>query len=222
MSATIVIIEDNADSSRLAKKLLKRSEHTVHIAADGETGFDMVNEYQPDLVLMDLGLPDMDGQTVVAMLRQQADTKSTMILAFTAYPPETAQQMAEAYGCDGVITKPIDTRGFVQEIQMYVDKALAAKVNAPQAEDANEEAQASADTTKTSRTEAAKLVSEEGASAVQSTEAEQSEAENPSGASLEADTKQTETSVVTDETTSADISKKTSSIEANTDVKTED
>ena len=120
MTATIVIIEDNPDSSRLAKKLLVKSGFTVHIADDGETGFEMVNNHQPDLVLMDLGLPDIDGQTVVAMLRQQADTEKTIILAFTAYPPATAREMAEAYGCDGVITKPIDTRTFVDQIRDYL------------------------------------------------------------------------------------------------------
>lgn len=119
MTMTIVIIEDNPDSSRLAKKLLDKAGFNVYIAEDGESGFDMVNEHRPDLVLMDLGLPDMDGQTVVAMLRQQADTEATIILAFTAYPPATAREMAEAYGCDGVITKPIDTRTFVDEIQDY-------------------------------------------------------------------------------------------------------
>lgn len=120
MTATIVIIEDNPDSSKLAKKLLAKSGFTVQIADDGETGFEMVNDYQPDLVLMDLGLPDIDGQTVVAMLRQQADTETTTILAFTAYPPATAREMAEAYGCDGVITKPIDTRTFVDQIRDYL------------------------------------------------------------------------------------------------------
>ena len=78
----------------------------------------------PNLVLIDLGLPDIDGQTVIAIMRQQLDLTATPIIAFTAWPPETAHQMAKAYGCDGVITKPIDTRTFPQQIEAFLREAV--------------------------------------------------------------------------------------------------
>lgn len=131
MSRVIVIIEDNPNNARLAEKILKRADFTVHIAEDGETGYDTVLEHKPDLVLVDLGLPDLDGQTIIAMLRQQSDIAKTPILAFTAWPQETAEEMATAYGCDGVITKPIDTRTFVQQIETCIANKSTEKNDTP-------------------------------------------------------------------------------------------
>lgn len=117
----IVIIEDNRDSSRMAAKLLRHAGHEVVIADDGEVGLTTVFEEQPDLVLIDLGLPDIDGQTVIALIRQQPSLQHMPLIAFTAWPEDTAHQMASAYGCDGVITKPLDTRAFPDQIQAYLD-----------------------------------------------------------------------------------------------------
>jgi two-component system, cell cycle response regulator DivK len=119
----IIVIEDNAANARMAFKLLQHAGHEVVVAEDGEMGLTAAFTSQPDLVLVDLGLPDMDGQTVVAMLRQQPELAETPIIAFTAWPQETAFEMAQAYGCDGVITKPIDTRAFAAQIESYLAKA---------------------------------------------------------------------------------------------------
>ncbi len=118
----IVVIEDNEQTARLAKKLLTRAGHTVTVAEDGELGLTTVFDNQPDLVLIDLGLPDIDGQTVVSLLRQRSNYDHMPIIAFTAWPQDTAHSMAEAYGCDGVITKPIDTRAFAQQIHDFMKK----------------------------------------------------------------------------------------------------
>lgn len=116
----IVVIEDNAQNARMAEKLLKHAGHEVTVAEDGEMGLTTVLELIPDLVLVDLGLPDVDGQTIVAMMRQQPDLLNMPIIAFTAWPENTAHEMARAYGCDGVITKPIDTRRFAQQVGNYL------------------------------------------------------------------------------------------------------
>lgn len=121
----IVIIEDNAQNARLASKLLQNAGYAVTLAEDGEMGLMTVLETPPDLVLVDLGLPDMDGQTVVALLRQQAALQDVPIIAFTAWPQETAFEMARAYGCDGVITKPIDTRAFAGQVADFLAQAPA-------------------------------------------------------------------------------------------------
>jgi CheY-like chemotaxis protein len=118
----IVVIEDNQQTARLAEKLLTRAGHTVTVAEDGEIGLTTVFDNQPDLVLIDLGLPDIDGQTVVSLLRQRSNYDHMPIIAFTAWPQDTAHSMAEAYGCDGVITKPIDTRAFAQQIHDFLEK----------------------------------------------------------------------------------------------------
>lgn len=119
----IIVIEDNPASARMVFKLLQHVGHDVTLAEDGEMGLTAAFSSEPDLVLVDLGLPDMDGQTVVALLRQQPELANTPIIAFTAWPQETAFEMAQAYGCDGVITKPIDTRAFAAQVDAYLAKA---------------------------------------------------------------------------------------------------
>lgn len=120
----IVIIEDTYNSARLAEKLLIRAGYQVIIAADGETGLTTVFENRPDLVLIDLGLPDIDGQTVVALMRQQDNFADMPIIAYTAWPEDSAYDMAKKYGCDGVIVKPINTSTFAQQVAGYMPKVV--------------------------------------------------------------------------------------------------
>lgn len=117
--SVIVIIDDNSDNVRLAARLL-RAEHQVHTAADGEAGLTLVFEIKPDLVLVDLGLPDIDGQAIIGMIRQNPLLSQTRTVAFTAYPEEVASQIAHAYQCDGVIHKPINTRAFRTQVARYL------------------------------------------------------------------------------------------------------
>jgi CheY-like chemotaxis protein len=120
MMVSIIVIEDEPQSARLAQTLLKRGGFDVILAEDGEGGITSTLHHGPDLVLVDLGLPDMDGQTVVALLRQQPGMDDTPIVAFTAWPMDKATEMAEAYGCDGVISKPINTRTFADQVRAYL------------------------------------------------------------------------------------------------------
>jgi two-component system cell cycle response regulator DivK len=116
----VIIVEDNPDSARLAARLLRRAGCEVEIAPDAETGLKVCLSDPPAIALIDLGLPDLDGQTMIAILRQQADLRQLVVLAFTAWPADTARQMALAYGCDGVVTKPIETRTFADEVLAYL------------------------------------------------------------------------------------------------------
>lgn len=118
--ALIVIIEDNVLNAKMAEKLLRHAGHKILLAEDGETGLTMVFEHQPELVIIDLGLPDIDGQTVIGLIRQQESLKNVPIIAFTAWPEDQAQEMAKGYGCDGVIVKPIDTRTFAERVAGYL------------------------------------------------------------------------------------------------------
>ncbi len=128
--ATIMLIEDNLQTARMVVKLLRLRGHTVHTVQTGEEGLMRIMADIPNLILIDLGLPDIDGQTVIAILRQQPALATIPVIAFTAWPPATARQMAKAYGCDGVITKPIDTRTFPQQIESFLQQAVPAnKVN---------------------------------------------------------------------------------------------
>ncbi len=104
----ILVIEDYRDNALLVERVMTARGYTVLHAPDGETGLQMAQEYKPDLILLDLGLPDIDGQTVASQMRLMPELAHTPIIAFTAWPEETAQNMVTAYGCKGYIHKPVD------------------------------------------------------------------------------------------------------------------
>lgn len=89
-------------------------------AEDGESGLKAAIEEVPDLILVDLGLPDIDGQTLVAFLKRASELKDVPVVAVTAWPEDTAREMARAYGCDGFISKPINTRTFPDQIAAFI------------------------------------------------------------------------------------------------------
>ncbi len=119
---TILQIEDQYPNRLLVERILEGKYHLLH-AATGEEGIRLALESTPDLILLDMGLPDLDGQTVVTHLRQKPELKNTPIIAITAWPAETAARMAQLYGCDGCITKPINITSFADQIQQFFDQA---------------------------------------------------------------------------------------------------
>lgn len=118
----ILLIEDNKNNALLIRRLLESRKHDVLLAQDGESGLELAETSNPDLILLDLGLPDIDGQTLVTFLRQKPQLEHIPIVAVTAWPPETARQMALAYGCNGYISKPISARTFPDEVAEYLPK----------------------------------------------------------------------------------------------------
>jgi len=117
---TILVIEDIPDNAELARRVLTVHGYRVLHAADAETGLQMAIDHQPDLILMDLGLPDADGQTLVGWMRSVPELSQTPIVVCTAWPEETARRMVEAYGCNGYIRKPISVATFAAEIGAYL------------------------------------------------------------------------------------------------------
>ncbi|MBX7254222.1 MAG: response regulator [Candidatus Promineofilum sp.] len=117
---TILQIEDNYANTRLVERVLEHQGYRLLHAADGRTGIDIALQEHPDLILLDMGLPDMDGQTLVSVLRGAPELAHTPIVALTAWPEATAAQMAVNYGCDGCITKPINVTEFAEQIAAYL------------------------------------------------------------------------------------------------------
>jgi two-component system, cell cycle response regulator DivK len=113
---TILLIEDNRANQILIDRVLERHNYRLLHADDGETGVQMAMTETPDLILIDMGLPDIDGQTVVTFLKQMPQLEGVPLVMITAWPPDKAREMAERYGCDGCITKPIDVKQFPQQI----------------------------------------------------------------------------------------------------------
>ena len=121
MMNTILQIEDNIANKLLVERVLEPHNYRLLHAPDGETGVSMALANNPDLILMDMGLPDIDGQTVVTLMRQIPELQDTPIIAVTAWPAAKALQMAQSYGCDGCITKPIDVKSFPALIAHYLE-----------------------------------------------------------------------------------------------------
>ncbi len=105
--ARILIIEDNAANMKLACLLLGSAGHEVLRAMDAETGLTIARTGQPDLILMDIQLPGMDGLAATALLKQDADTAAIPVIALTAMAMKEDQEKTQAAGCDAYIAKPL-------------------------------------------------------------------------------------------------------------------
>ena len=117
----ILLIEDIPDNVELVRKALSTRGYEIVHAPDAETGLKLALAHIPDLFLLDLGLPDYDGQTLAGWLRAESVLDATPIIAFTAWPQETAKQMVDSYGCNGYISKPIiKISDFIAQIESFL------------------------------------------------------------------------------------------------------
>jgi two-component system cell cycle response regulator DivK len=117
---TILLIEDNYYHARLVRRILEPHDYRFLHAGDGESGLRMAADEKPDLILIDMGLPDLDGQTVVALIKNTPNLTQVPLIAITAWPAETGEQMVKAYGCNGYISKPIRPRELPSQIAAYL------------------------------------------------------------------------------------------------------
>ncbi len=117
---TILLIEDNEDNARLVIRTLRSYAVQLFHAADGEHGLLLADQHHPDLILLDLGLPDLEGQTLAGIFKNTPELQDVPLVAVTAWPPDTAEAMARAYGCDGYISKPISPRDFPAQLAAYL------------------------------------------------------------------------------------------------------
>lgn len=122
----ILIIEDNPVNMELATDLLEAAGYLTIPADNAEDGIRLAQSNLPDLVLMDIALPGMDGLTATAILRQQPETAAIPIVALTAHAMKGDEDKALAVGCVGYITKPINTRSFARMVTEFCDQIQAA------------------------------------------------------------------------------------------------
>ena len=119
----ILVIEDNPANMTLAKFLLQSAGYAVLSATDAETGLTLARNEQPDLVLMDVQLPGMDGLTATAVLKGDEATRAIPVIALTALAMKGDEQRIRAAGCDGYIAKPLAYREFLATISAQLVKA---------------------------------------------------------------------------------------------------
>ena len=117
---TILVIEDNELNMKLVKSLLKMGNYRILEATDAETGMKLLHENIPDLILMDIQLPGMDGLTATRIIKNDPDMKDIPVVAFTSFAMEGDEQTAFSAGCEGYITKPIDTQKFLASLAEFL------------------------------------------------------------------------------------------------------
>ena len=116
----ILIVDDNPANLKLVKVLLASEGYDVRTAVDAEEALEILRTFRPQLILMDLQLPGMDGLELSRRIKQDPTSKNIRVVALTAYAMKGDDQRAFAAGCDGYIAKPIDTRTLPDLIAGYL------------------------------------------------------------------------------------------------------
>ena len=105
---TVLYVEDNDDNAYMLSRRLKRRGFDVHIATDGKSGVNMARKLRPDIILMDLNLPVLDGWSAIKLLRSDTDTHATPIIAVSSHVLPEEREKALQAGSSNYETKPID------------------------------------------------------------------------------------------------------------------
>lgn len=113
----ILVVEDNMDNYELVRFILERAGYDVFLAVNGRDGVDAARFQKPDLILMDLGLPEMDGWLAAEKLKSDETTKSIPLYALTAHTLPIERKRALKAGCDGYVSKPIHMQNFLAVIE---------------------------------------------------------------------------------------------------------
>lgn len=122
MGKRILYIEDNPDNRLLVRRVLQVEGYTIFEAVDGHEGLSKAAELQPDLILMDINLPEIDGYEVTARLKQLPGMSRVPIIAVTANVMKGDREKTLAAGCDGYIQKPIDIDILPNQIERFLNK----------------------------------------------------------------------------------------------------
>jgi two-component system cell cycle response regulator DivK len=114
--AKVLVIEDNATNMTLAVFLLQSVGHTVLSATDAEAGLTLARSEQPELILMDIQLPGMDGLQATVLLKEDSATRGIPVIALTALAMKGDEERIRAAGCDGYIAKPMHYKEFLATV----------------------------------------------------------------------------------------------------------
>lgn len=119
-SAPILIVDDNAVNAKLLSVVLARAGYSVAVAGDADEALAGIETFRPRLIFMDLQLPGMDGFELTRMIKSNPATRDIVVIALTAYAMKGDDDRAREAGCDGYITKPIDTRSLPGAVAAYL------------------------------------------------------------------------------------------------------
>lgn len=124
-SGRILVIEDDEDNLELVCFLLEQANFEVLQARDGRLGLELAGSEMPDIVLLDMSIPEVDGWKVARALKDDLATRSICIAAITGHTAPGDRKKALDAGCDGYITKPLDIPTFIQEVTQIFEKYRA-------------------------------------------------------------------------------------------------
>jgi CheY-like chemotaxis protein len=127
MSAKILVVDDNPTNLKLASDVLEFEGYEILKAVDAEEAQDVLAATLPDLILMDIGLPGIDGLTLTRKLKAGERTRGIRIVALTAFAMKGDEQKALDAGCDGYIAKPIDTRKLPGQVAEILQRTATQK-----------------------------------------------------------------------------------------------
>ena len=122
---TILVVEDNETNMKLSTFLLESADYTVLAAGTAEIGLTLARERRPDLILMDIQLPGMDGLQATALLKADAATRHIPVIALTALAMKGDEERILAAGCDGYIAKPLDYKQFLTAVRERLQRVSA-------------------------------------------------------------------------------------------------
>ena len=123
--ATVLVVEDNPANMKLTSLLLGHAGHTVLPALDAETGLRIARVQRPDLILMDIQLPGMDGLTATTLLKRDPATASIPVVALRALAMKTDEERSQAAGCDAYLVKPLRYQELYDVIALLVPRPSA-------------------------------------------------------------------------------------------------
>ena len=121
---TILLVEDNAVNRRLAEFLLRSRGYRVREATTAQEAFDLLRGERPDLILMDVQLPTMDGLEATKKLKENPATRDIPVIAVTSYAMKGDRERALAAGCVDYLTKPLDKTSFLELVSSYVGRKI--------------------------------------------------------------------------------------------------
>jgi CheY-like chemotaxis protein len=119
-AALILVVEDNPANQLLTSSVLEREGYQVEVADSSLTALELLADHKPDLILMDVQLPGLDGLSFARTLMSTTATAAIPIVALTAHAMAGDREQALAAGCAGYITKPIDTRTFGKQLRAFL------------------------------------------------------------------------------------------------------
>ena len=117
---TVLLVEDNEDNLVVYRTILEHVGYAVIEARDGEEGVSRAQSDRPDIILMDISIPKMDGWEATERLKGADDTSEIPIIALTAHALEEDRAKAMRAGCDGYLAKPVEPRRVVQEVEKFI------------------------------------------------------------------------------------------------------